>query len=57
MRERKIYNKCYENFADFATAIRHFFCDEIAQIADLLKKRITDNFQCVQLNSVIFPFA
>lgn len=57
MRERKTYNKCYENFAAFAAAIRYFFFDEVAQIAGLLKKRITDNFQCVQLNSVIFPFA
>jgi len=52
MRERKTYNKCYESFAQFSTAIRSFFFEEIPKIAGILKERINDNFQRIVLNSL-----
>ena len=52
MRERKTYNKCYENFLDFSTAIRSFFFEEIAKLGNILKERINDNFQLIKLNSI-----
>jgi transposase len=52
MRECKTYNKCYENFADFGAAIRTFFFKDIPKIAQTLKKRINDNFQCIELNCI-----
>lgn len=52
MRAKKTYNRCYENFADFGSAIRSFFFEEIPKMAQNLKKRINDNFQCIELNSI-----
>jgi transposase len=52
MRERKTYNKCYENFKDFAHAIRSFFFEEIPKLESALRKRINDNFQHIELNSL-----
>jgi len=52
MREKKTYNKCYENFKVFTTAIHDFFFEDIPKTTDLLKKRINDNFQTIELNSV-----
>jgi transposase len=52
MRERKTYNKCYENFAEFAAAIRSFFFEEIPKLERILKERINDNFQLIELNSI-----
>ena len=52
MRERKTYNKCYEDFAEFAVSIRSFFFEEIPKLGITLKKRINDNFQLIELNSI-----
>jgi transposase len=52
MRERKTYNKCYENFAEFGAAIRRFFFEDIPKMGQILRKRINDNFQLIELNSI-----
>lgn len=52
MREKKTYNKCYENFAEFRVAIRQFFFEDIPKMGTVLKKRINDNFQLIELNSI-----
>jgi transposase len=57
LREKKTYNKCYEKFIDFKTAIRSFFYEDIPKIKDELTKRITDNFQRIQLNHIMLPAA
>jgi len=43
LRERKTYNKCYEKFVDFKTAVRDFFFEDIPKIKAKLTKRINDN--------------
>jgi transposase len=52
MRERKTYNKCYGDFAEFAAAIRSFFFEEIPKLGKILKERINDNFQLIELNPI-----
>jgi transposase len=52
MRERKMHNKWYENFAEFGIAIRRFLFEDIPKIGHDLKRRINDNFQCIELNSI-----
>ena len=39
MRKRKTYNKCYEDFAEFAAFIRLFFFEEIPKLRIILKKK------------------
>lgn len=51
MRECKTYNKCYDSFDSFANAIRSFF-KEIPKLTHILKKRINDNFQLIQINHI-----
>jgi transposase len=57
MREKKTYNKCYENFAEFGEAIRQFFFEDIPEMGNILKKRINDNFQLIELNSICLATA
>ena len=52
LREKKTYNKCYEKFADFKEEVRRFFFEDIPKIKKELTTRITDNFQCIQLNTI-----
>lgn len=52
VRESTTYNRCYENFKAFQHAIRTFFSDHIFDIDDVLRKRLNDNFQVIQLNSI-----
>ncbi len=52
MRERKMYNKCYLNFAEFTEAIRCFFWEDVPKMTDILKQRINDKFQRIQLNTI-----
>ena len=52
MREAKVYNRCYENFAEFTEAIREFFWEEIPKKTDMLKQRINDKFQQIELNPI-----
>lgn len=56
LRERKTYNKWYLNFADFGIAIRQFFFEDIPKIGHILKRRINDNFQVIELNSIHLAF-
>lgn len=53
LRERKTYNKCYEKFVTFKTAIRGFFIEDIPKMRDELTKRINDDFQRIQLNTIL----
>ena len=57
MREVNTYNRCYDNFADFAQSIRNFFFEDISNMIEVLEKRITDKFQKIQLNSIVFASA
>lgn len=57
MREQKTYNRCYDNFAEFAGAIRHFFFEDIPKMGEVLKKRINDKFQRITLNPMVFSTA
>jgi len=57
MREKKTYNRCYDNLESFGKAIRSFFYEEIPKMSSLLKKRITDKFQKIELNSIVFASA
>lgn len=52
MRERSTYNKCYDTFDNFSQVIRKFFFEDIPKIGLLLEKRINDQFQRIELNSV-----
>lgn len=52
LREKKTYNKCYEKFVNFKAAIRGFFFEDIPKMKDELAKRINDNFQRIQLNTI-----
>ena len=52
LREKKTYNKCYEKFVNFKTAIRSFFIEDIPKMKDELARRINDNFQRIQLNTI-----
>jgi len=52
MREAKTYNRYYESSVEFFKEIRGFFTEEIPKITELLKSRINDKFQVIQLNPV-----
>jgi len=53
MRESKIYNRYYVCYKEFFTLIRNFFEHDIYQMKDILKARINDNFQIIDLNPVL----
>ena len=52
MREHVTYNKVYPKFANFTTAIRHFFANTVHTIQDILRARISDNFEVIRHNPV-----
>ena len=52
LREHTCYNRYYENFSEFKIAIRNFLFEKIPKMKNLLKKRINDNFQKIELNSL-----
>ena len=52
MRENTTYNRCYETFSDFTKAIRGFF-EGIPKMKEILNKKINDNFQTIELNSIL----
>lgn len=35
MRERKTYNKCYENFEEFCTSVHQFFFKDISKMTQI----------------------
>jgi transposase len=57
MREFNTYNRCYDKFEDFSTAICKFFFEDIPKIVGVLEKRINDKFQRIVLNSVVIAAA
>lgn len=57
LREKKTYNKCYEKFVDFKVAIRGFFLEDIPKMKDELARRINDNFQRIELNTITIALA
>lgn len=50
MRERVTYNKLYSKFSEFTEKIREFFNTGVVNLKDMLKTRINDNFQKIELN-------
>jgi transposase len=50
LREHTCYNRYYENFSEFGSAVRYFLFEKIPKVKNLLKKRINDNFQRIHLN-------
>ena len=52
MREIVTYNKFYEKFSEFASAIKCFFTEKIPTSIEQLKKRINDKFQTMELNPI-----
>jgi transposase len=52
MRECITYNKIYPIFAYFTEKIREFFKNGVVNLKDMLKNRINDNFQIIELNRV-----
>jgi len=50
MRECTTYNKIYPKFIDFTEKIRDFFTTGVVNLKDVLKNRINDNFQKIELN-------
>jgi len=52
LRENTVYNRYYETSVTFFQAIRGFFLEEIPKLTDVLKHRINDKFQVVDLNPI-----
>ena len=52
IREYICYNRYYESFSEFKIAIHCFLFEKIPKIKNLLKKRINDNFQKINLNPI-----
>ncbi|WP_245397523.1 transposase [Candidatus Rhabdochlamydia oedothoracis] len=52
LKEKTVYNRYYETSVTFFQAIRGFFLEEIPKITDILKCRINDKFQVVDLNPI-----
>lgn len=52
LRENTVYNRYYETSVTFFQAIRGFFQKEIPKLTDILKFRINDRFQVVNLNPI-----
>lgn len=50
MREYTTYNKIYSQFKDFTEKIRDFFTTSVVNLKEMLKKRINDNFQKIEIN-------
>lgn len=50
MRECTTYNKLYPRFSDFSEKIRDFFTTGVINLKDMLRRRINDNFQKIELN-------
>ncbi len=50
MRECVTYNTLYSKFNEFTEKIRDFFNTGVINLKDMLKKRINDNFQTIELN-------
>ena len=51
-REITLYNQFFETCWDFFAAVRRFFADRVHKIRGLLRRRINDNFQIIELNPI-----
>ena len=52
LREQVTYNKVYDSFEDFGQAVRNFFDVRIRHLKRLLRRRINDHFQRMNVNSL-----
>jgi len=52
LRENTVYNRYYETSVTFFQAIRGFFLEGIPKLTDILKYRINDKFQVIDLNPI-----
>lgn len=52
VREQTLYNRYYPTFSEFAESVRGFLNDKVHNMKDLLSKRISDNFQIMNLNPI-----
>jgi transposase len=52
LREHVCYNRYYENFEEFGTAVRCFLFEKIPKMKNLLRQRINDTFQAINLNPI-----
>lgn len=51
-REITLYNKYFATCSDFFAEVRSFFADNVHRLRQLLKQRINDDFQIIQLNPI-----
>lgn len=51
-REVTLYNRYFATCWDFFAEVRGFFADKVHRLRRLLKQRINDNFQIIQLNPI-----
>ena len=51
-RQLTLYNRYFDTCGDFFAAVRKFFTEKIHKIQRLLRQRINDNFQTIQLNPI-----
>ena len=51
-REMTLYNRYFPTCLDFFAEVRGFFADKVHRLRRLLKQRINDNFQIIQLNPI-----
>ena len=52
MREKTLYNRFYDSADLFFDAVRNFFQKTVPKNIELLKSRINDNFQTIELNPI-----
>ena len=52
MRENTTYNRYYETSVDFFKKIRGFFREGIPKLKNIIKSRINDKFQVIDLNPI-----
>lgn len=55
LREQVTYNRVYFSFKEFRQAIRDFFNVRIGQLKGLLRRRINDHFQRMNINTLQTP--
>ena len=51
-RETTLYNRYFDSCWDFFAAVREFFADKVHKLRRLLKQRINDDFQIINLNPI-----
>ena len=51
-REMTLYNRFFPTCLEFFDKVREFFADKVHKIKDLLSKRVSDNFQMIELNPI-----